>query len=180
MGRGATLAVVVVGAAALAWVAFLRRWSRTSQGTPNIPPPAVWGNLVKLAWASQPMLKAGGHVTSAYRSPETNAALRRQGSVETSRHLTGLAVDVVPGPGITMDGLDAVAASNLKSLGGFWEDAFIHGDSHVHAELPAGITWAELAHTLRWTDLAAELSGVRSLLSAGTVEGGEATVKGKP
>lgn len=166
MNARTVLPLAVTLTLAVAWVAFLRRWSRTAQETGNVPPPRVWPNLLKLAWASQPMLREGGTVTSAYRSPATNAALRSQGSAEHSRHLDGLAVDVV---GPDLEALEAVAWSGLKEAGGPWDDAFIHNGTHVHAELRSDVTFKEIARAVPVSALLAEVTGVRALLSRGTV-----------
>lgn len=82
--------------------------TRTSKGLPNTPGPEAVANLTRLcADVLEPVRALLGvplRVTSGYRSPEVNAAVK--GS-RTSQHMRGDAADVVP---VGMDVEVAMAA----------------------------------------------------------------------
>jgi hypothetical protein len=67
----------------------------TSTGIPNTPPESLHDNLAHLMATMDRIREALGkpvRITSAYRSPEVNAAIR---GAKNSAHLRGLAADFV-------------------------------------------------------------------------------------
>jgi len=74
------------------------------------------------------------HIISGYRSPATNAMLRRRGGADTgvatkSLHLVGKAVDIRV-PGVKLDHLRAAATSlKLGGVGFYPSSNFVHVDT---------------------------------------------------
>lgn len=104
----------------------LESLSKTSTGVTNTPNQAVIVELTKLAYILDEIYDTIGPftITSAYRSQETQEALKSSGNVQAiskSYHTTGQAADITP----TKEGVGSfffklVADKNLSSkLGGF-------------------------------------------------------------
>ena len=83
-------------------------------GIDNTPPPALMDNLQALAQGLESVRALLGnpiHVNSGYRSPALNA---RVGGAPNSRHMTGLAADILcPQFGTPLDVCRAIAASGI-------------------------------------------------------------------
>lgn len=99
--------------AVVGWLAFLKRWSPTETGIANFPAPRFWLRLWRLAKVWDEFSDIAGRPNSAFRSAAVNDAV---GGVGDSWHMKGLAMDLPPRPGQTVDSLASRAAS-LKSAG---------------------------------------------------------------
>lgn len=122
-----------VAGGALAWVADkLRRFSVTSRG-PNPWTLRAITNVLGIAFYIEAARAAvDGRLSSVFRSPDVNAKI--PGASTTSRHMDGLAADIVPGKLLTVEAasrkLAALARQGL--LGAvrtiIWEPTWVHID----------------------------------------------------
>ena len=126
--------VAVPGALALGVVGvalWLLRYSRTSTGKTNLPPPSVWDEMVLSSAVVQRMADVATF-TNVFRDEEVNEAV---GGTPTSRHRHGFAVDFVPRAGWTMDDVETVA--HVLKRDGVLRYVLNEGD-HIHVELADG------------------------------------------
>lgn len=125
----------------------------TRLGINNVPPPAVAGNLARIA-ATLEHIRAlvGGPITvsSGYRSPALNKAV---GGAASSAHVQGLAADIAA-PGMT-----ARALALLIREGGVVLDQLIYEGTWVHVGLSAGAPRKQV--------LTAHFAGGRASYTAG-------------
>lgn len=103
-------------------------WWRTSQTGDNTPTPDALANLVRLRAVVREVFGMDLTVTSAYRSPEVNAAV---GGAKRSYHLSGRAVDLAPPVGMTLQDMMDVA----KASGRFVEVIPYPSDGHLHVAI---------------------------------------------
>lgn len=99
--------------AVVAWLAFLKRWSPTGTGLVNFPAPRFWLRLWRLSKVWDEFSDIAGRPNSAFRSGAVNDAV---GGVADSWHMKGLAMDLPPLDGRSLDDLAARAAA-LKASG---------------------------------------------------------------
>jgi hypothetical protein len=84
----------------------------------------------------------GGRITSCYRSPKINKAV---GGAFNSRHLRGLAVDIVPGPGLNAEKaarliFDEAGKERLGIVRNvIWEPSWVHIGWYALTEEDAGM-----------------------------------------
>lgn len=127
----------------------LRQLTTTSQGTPNIPDDTSYANLKDLAAALELLWDQIGpfDVKSAYRSPETNAALQDQGILasSTSLHMQGKAADIAPLNTDIASYFVAIYANDLirNSLGEIILKP-TDGDLHVSTPTATKVGYAEI------------------------------------
>jgi hypothetical protein len=98
----------------------------TRKGISNQPDPAMFQKLITLAWHMENIRKLLGGpilISSAYRSPELNAAV---GGSKTSSHMQGEAVDFIcPSFGANRKVIDRLAAT-LPS----WDQLILEFPNH--------------------------------------------------
>ena len=100
-------------------------------GQATVMDPKVFDLMWRLAdqyrWAGHGGVTINVH--SAYRTHETNEALRSEGAAQNSRHLTGQAVDVtVQGYGIYFLA-NHVEHIGAGGIGIYWAEKFVHIDT---------------------------------------------------
>lgn len=128
-GERATITYYAAGRyepAALAEIAQLLRDFRTGEVHPIEPALLDWLNALR----SHLDVGAPYEVISGYRSPQTNAALRRagRGVAVRSLHMQGMAIDVrLPGRS-TAQLRDAAWADARGGVGYYPRDGFVHLD----------------------------------------------------
>lgn len=101
-------------------------WWRTDTGLPNEPGPEAMANLERLR-AFVEAYFPGSRVISAHRSHAVN---KEVGGAKDSYHLRGLAVDLAPAPGETLEMMTAYART-LKAFGKLVE-VIPYKDGHLH------------------------------------------------
>ena len=101
-------------------------WWRTDTGLPNEPGPDAVANLERLR-AFVETYFPGARVISAHRSHAVNEAV---GGADNSYHLRGLAVDLAPAAGETLEVMTAYA-NTLKRSGKLVE-VVPYKDGHLH------------------------------------------------
>ncbi len=135
---------VVIGtaAAAGAWIAAkLARYGATSRGANPWTLRAVINVLGIARHIEAARAAISGRLSSVFRSPDVNESL--PGASKTSRHMDGLAADIVPGAPFTVESASRkIAALARQGLLGpvrciIWEPGWVHVDWFAAGEARA-------------------------------------------
>jgi uncharacterized protein YcbK (DUF882 family) len=118
---------------------FLRDWRRDEPTTmdPHLF-DVVW-EAYRTAGASEPV-----HVVSAYRSPETNAMLRRRSRAVArySQHMLGKAMDTTM-PGLSMSQIREIGMRMQRGGVGYYPNA---GTPFVHLDVGSVRSWPRMSY----------------------------------